>query len=148
MLSGSESACGKRCCQCNRVLDSGYILCCDGFSSEQRVSLDFGNFLLYTCFSGGQGRCISIARAMFRDADYLLLDEATSNLDVLSEALVTDALNHLMQGKTLLCYSERENHEKTKSVGYTAAGWSLLWVSINKKRICGIPCSKFIYNEA
>lgn len=26
-------------------------------------------------FSGGQGQCISIARAMLRNADYLLLDE-------------------------------------------------------------------------
>lgn len=53
-----------------------------------------------TNFSGGQGQCISIARAMLRDADILLLDEATSNLDVVSEAAVTDALNHLMEGRT------------------------------------------------
>ncbi len=53
-------------------------------------------------FSGGQGQCISIARAMLRDADYLPLDEATSNLDVLSEAMVTEALDHLMQGKTTI----------------------------------------------
>lgn len=53
-------------------------------------------------FSGGQGQCISIARAMLRDSDYLLLDEATSNLDVLSEAMVTDALNKLMENKTTI----------------------------------------------
>ncbi len=51
-------------------------------------------------FSGGQGQCISIARAMLRDADILLLDEATSNLDVVSEAAVTEALNNLMKGRT------------------------------------------------
>lgn len=51
-------------------------------------------------FSGGQGQCISIARAMLRDADILLLDEATSNLDVVSEAAVTEALNRLMEGRT------------------------------------------------
>lgn len=53
-------------------------------------------------FSGGQAQCISIARAMLRDADILLLDEATSNLDVVSEAQVTDALVHLMQNRTTI----------------------------------------------
>lgn len=53
-------------------------------------------------FSGGQAQCISIARAMLRDADILLLDEATSNLDVLSEELVTDALAKLMQHRTTI----------------------------------------------
>ena len=35
-------------------------------------------------------------------ADFLLLDEATSNLDVTSEALVTDALNKLMENRTTI----------------------------------------------
>lgn len=51
-------------------------------------------------FSGGQGQCISIARAMLKNADYLLLDEATSNLDALSEAQVTEALAKLTENKT------------------------------------------------
>lgn len=51
-------------------------------------------------FSGGQAQCIAIARAMLRSADYLLLDEATSNLDVMSEAMVTEAMANLMRGKT------------------------------------------------
>ncbi len=66
----------------------------DGFDEE--VGLDGSNF------SGGQGQCISIARAMLRNADYLLLDEATSNLDVLCEAKVTAALDNLMEGKTTI----------------------------------------------
>lgn len=53
-------------------------------------------------FSGGQGQCISIARAMLRNADYLLLDEATSNLDVVSEAEVTGAMDELMRDKTTI----------------------------------------------
>ena len=66
----------------------------NGFDED--VGMDGSNF------SGGQGQCISIARAMLRDADYLLLDEATSNLDVMSEALVTEALNNLMENKTTI----------------------------------------------
>lgn len=64
-------------------------------------------------FSGGQGQCISIARAMLRDADYLLLDEATSNLDVLSEAMVTEALDHLMKNKTTIMIAH--NYAATKN---------------------------------
>lgn len=53
-------------------------------------------------FSGGQAQCISIARAILRDAPVVLLDEATSNLDVLSEAGVTNALGELTKNKTTL----------------------------------------------
>lgn len=77
---------------------------------EEDVGLDGSNF------SGGQGQCISIARAMLRNADYLLLDEATSNLDVLSEALVTDALDHLMENKTTIMIAH--NYAATKNADY------------------------------
>lgn len=64
----------------------------EGFSEE--VGLSGSNF------SGGQGQCISIARAMLKNSDCLLFDEATSNLDVVSEAAVTKAAKALMEGKT------------------------------------------------
>ena len=67
-------------------------------------------------FSGGQAQCISIARAMLRNADYLLLDEATSNLDVVSEALVTEAMNRLMQGRTTVMIAH--NYAATRSADY------------------------------
>lgn len=67
-------------------------------------------------FSGGQGQCISIARAMLRDADILLLDEATSNLDVVSEAAVTDALNHLMEGRTTVMIAH--NYAATRNANH------------------------------
>ena len=79
-----------------------------GFNED--VGLDGSNF------SGGQGQCISIARAMLRDADYLLLDEATSNLDVLSETMVTEALNHLMKDKTTIMIAH--NYAATKNADY------------------------------
>ena len=67
-------------------------------------------------FSGGQGQCISIARAMLRGADYLLLDEATSNLDVVSEAQVTEALDHLMQNKTTIMIAH--NYAATRNADH------------------------------
>lgn len=67
-------------------------------------------------FSGGQGQCISIARAMLRGGDILLLDEATSNLDVLSESMVTEALDHLMKDKTTIMIAH--NFAATKNADY------------------------------
>ena len=80
----------------------------NGFNED--VGLDGSNF------SGGQGQCISIARAMLRNADYLLLDEATSNLDVLSEAMVTKALDNLMKDKTTIMIAH--NYAATKNADH------------------------------
>ena len=80
----------------------------DGFDED--VGLGGSNF------SGGQGQCISIARAMLRGADYLLLDEATSNLDVVSEAMVTDAMDHLMQNRTTVMIAH--NYAATRNADY------------------------------
>lgn len=67
-------------------------------------------------FSGGQGQCISIARAMLRGSDILLLDEATSNLDVVSEAMVTEAMDNLMCGKTTIMIAH--NYVATRNADY------------------------------
>ena len=75
---------------------------CYDFIMEKPGGFDEDVGLGGSNFSGGQAQCISIARAMLRGADFLLLDEATSNLDVTSEALVTDALNKLMENRTTI----------------------------------------------
>jgi ABC-type multidrug transport system fused ATPase/permease subunit len=57
--------------------------------------------------SGGQRQRIAIARALLKDAPILLLDEATSALDSESEAVVQEALEVLMKGRTTLAVAHR-----------------------------------------
>ena len=57
--------------------------------------------------SGGQRQRIGIARVMVRNSPILLLDEPTAALDSESEKLVIDALEKLMQGKTVIAIAHR-----------------------------------------
>jgi ATP-binding cassette subfamily B protein len=57
--------------------------------------------------SGGERQRITLARAFLKDAPILILDEPTSSLDVATEALIIDAMERLMNGRTTIVIAHR-----------------------------------------
>jgi len=57
--------------------------------------------------SGGERQRVALARAFLADAPILILDEATSSLDSESEALIQQAMERLMKGRTSIVIAHR-----------------------------------------
>ena len=57
--------------------------------------------------SGGERQRIALARAFLKDAPILILDEPTSSVDVKTEALIVESMEHLMKGRTSLMIAHR-----------------------------------------
>lgn len=81
----------------------------DEFANELPAGLDTivgdrGHLL-----SGGQRQRIALARALLKDAPILILDEATSSLDNISQQYIQDALQEVMQDRTVLVIAHRLN---------------------------------------
>jgi ATP-binding cassette subfamily B protein len=72
--------------------------------------------------SGGQKQRLAVARAFLTDPQLLLLDEPTSAVEPESEALIVDAIERLMQGRTTLVVSHRLSLARTADRVIVIAG--------------------------
>ena len=91
----------------DRIRDVARAAQADEFVAELPHGYDSGLGEKGTRLSMGQRQRITIARALLKDPPILILDEATSALDANSEALVQQALDVLMQGRTSLVIAHR-----------------------------------------
>ena len=57
--------------------------------------------------SAGQRQLLSFARTLAYDPAILVLDEATANIDTETEGMITEALEHLMRGRTTIMVAHR-----------------------------------------
>jgi ATP-binding cassette subfamily B protein/subfamily B ATP-binding cassette protein MsbA len=57
--------------------------------------------------SGGERQRIAVARAFLKNAPILILDEPTSSIDSKTEAVILDALDRLMEGRTTFMIAHR-----------------------------------------
>jgi ATP-binding cassette subfamily B protein len=57
--------------------------------------------------SGGERQRLALARAFLKDAPILILDEPTSSVDVATEALIVEAMDELVEGRTTFMIAHR-----------------------------------------
>ncbi|MDO5572491.1 MAG: ABC transporter ATP-binding protein [bacterium] len=87
-----EAAKKVRCDEMIRTLQDGY----DTHISEE-----------ISCLSAGEKQLLAIARTVLADPKILILDEATSQVDTRTEALITEAMEKLMEGRTSFVIAHR-----------------------------------------
>jgi ATP-binding cassette, subfamily B, bacterial len=84
--------------------------------------------------SGGERQRISIARAFLKDAPILLLDEPTSSVDAETEAGILEAMERLMQGRTVLMIAHRTSTLQNCDVHLELREGRLVGVTENTQR--------------
>lgn len=59
--------------------------------------------------SGGQKRCIAVARALVTEPNILIMDEPTGGTDLTTERLIIDRLSDYLENRTLLLVTHRNS---------------------------------------
>ena len=98
---------GRRDASDEEVINAAHFAHCDDFIDALPDKYETYVGERGVKLSGGERQRVAIARAILKDAPILILDEATSSLDSHSEALIQDALQKLIKGKTTIVIAHR-----------------------------------------
>ncbi len=101
ILLGNENATKEQ------LADAVKSACLEDFVHELKKGLNTSIGERGVLLSGGQKQRIAIARAFIKNAPIVILDEATSALDNKSEAVVQQAIDNLMQDRTVFVIAHR-----------------------------------------
>jgi subfamily B ATP-binding cassette protein MsbA len=89
------------------ILDAAKLAHADEFINKMPHGYDTLVGERGVTLSGGQKQRIGIARAIVRNSPILILDEPTASLDTESEKIVMEALERLMEGRTVITIAHR-----------------------------------------
>jgi len=89
------------------IIKAAVVANADSFIRQLKEGYDTKIGERGSTLSGGQKQRLAIARALLIDAPILILDEPTSSLDAQTEALLMDALENLMRGRTTFIIAHR-----------------------------------------
>ena len=89
------------------VVEAAKYVNADGFIQKLEGGYDHQVIERGAAFSAGQRQLLSFARTLAFQPSVLILDEATANIDTETEALIQDALQKLMEGRTTIIVAHR-----------------------------------------
>ena len=107
LTAGENIAYGRPEASQEEVIAAAVAANADGFIRDLPEGYDTPLGERGATLSGGQRQRLAIARALLKDAPILILDEPTSALDARTEALLLEALERLMQGRTTFIIAHR-----------------------------------------
>lgn len=96
--------------------------------------------------SGGEKQRVAIARAILKNPPILILDEATSQLDSESEKFVQEALDQLMQGRTVVAIAHRLSTVKKADKIVVLEHGSIVGMGPHERLLETCPLYKRLYD--
>ena len=98
---------GKKDATMDEMIAAAKAAACHDFISKLPHGYDTEVGVLGGKLSGGERQRITIARAILKNAPIIILDEATAYTDAENEEIITNALNELTKGRTVIMIAHR-----------------------------------------
>ncbi|MBO4374934.1 MAG: ABC transporter ATP-binding protein [Lachnospiraceae bacterium] len=98
---------GKKGATREEIIKAARMVQCDSFIEKLPDGYDTRISEENSALSAGEKQLIAIARAVISDPKILILDEATSQVDTKTEALITQAMERMMEGRTSFIIAHR-----------------------------------------